>query len=190
MNPRKGLFLDRDGVINIDRGYVYRPEDFEFVEGIFHLCRAARQLGWPVFVVTNQAGIARGIYTEGDFLRLSAWMCGVFKSEGAPIEKVYFCPYHPEAGIGRYKVDSPMRKPWPGMFLQAAEEFGVDLSDSVSVGDKEIDVQAGIAAGIRCNLLYRAEAAARPVNSVADAVVARLVDVVPYLQRSTHSATL
>ena len=140
---RPALFLDRDGVINVDRGYVGKQEDFEFIPGIFDVCRIAKQLGYLIFVVTNQSGIGRGYYTEQDFLKLNDWMCGVFKTQGADIEKVYYSP----------SLDSPDRKPMPGMILRAAEEFDIDLSRSVLVGDNETDVQAGIAAGVGVNLL-------------------------------------
>jgi len=85
---RRALFLDRDGVINIVYGYVHKQDDFHFVEGIFDLCRIAKQLNYLIFVVTNQAGIGRGHYTENDFLALTDWMCGVFSKEGSPIDKV------------------------------------------------------------------------------------------------------
>lgn len=144
----KALFLDRDGVINVDRGYVYKQEDFEFIDGIFELCRCAKKLGFLIFVVTNQSGIGRGYYTEQDFIGLSDWMCGIFKDHGVDIEKVYFCPSRPEE-------NSPDRKPMPGMILRAAEEFDIDLSMSVLVGDKNSDIQAGIAAGVGINLMYK-----------------------------------
>ena len=181
MKRRPALFLDRDGVVNIDRAYVHEQEDFEFVDGIFELCRHARSQGYLIFVVTNQAGIARGYYSEDDFLRLTQWMCERFVAEGAAIDKVYFCPFHPEHGIGRYKLDSPFRKPGPGMILQAAEEFGVDLAASVLVGDMATDIQAGIAAGVGCNLLYcGAYASLRPPASNVPQV-SRLADVCRYL---------
>ena len=143
---RPALFLDRDGVINVDGGYVGRKEDFEFFPEIFELCRVAKQLGYLLFVVTNQSGIGRGYYTDQDFLALNDWMLGVFKEHGVDIDKVYYCPH----------LDSPDRKPEPGMILRAAGEFDVDLSRSILVGDKETDVQAGIAAGVGLNLLlYR-----------------------------------
>lgn len=154
MNLRPALFLDRDGVINIDHGYVHKKEDFTFFEGIFDICLTAKRLGYLIFVITNQAGIGRGYYTERDFLKLTEWMCGVFYNKGIVIDKVYFCPSHPEHGIGRYRVDSIYRKPRPGMIFQAAEEFRLDLSKSVLVGDKETDIQAGIAAGVGYNLLF------------------------------------
>src|ERR1043165_5019258 len=119
---RRALFLDRDGVINADRGYVGTRGEFEYVEGIFDLCRYATDLGFLLLVVTNQAGIARGYYSERDFLALTEWMCETFRERGAPIAKVYFCPSHPEHGLGEYKRESSFRKPGPGMILQAQTE--------------------------------------------------------------------
>jgi D-glycero-D-manno-heptose 1,7-bisphosphate phosphatase len=171
---RPALFLDRDGVINVDHAYVHRQENFEFIDGIFELVRRARAVDRCVFVVTNQAGIARGYYGEDDFHRLTAWMQGVFEAEGAPIDKVYYCPYHAEHGLGRYKLDSPLRKPRPGMILQAADEFGIDLARSLLVGDMATDIQAGEAAGVGRNLLYR------PHEPPGPGRIARLVDAAAY----------
>ena len=106
----RALFLDRDGVINHDAGYTSSVENFRFIDGIFNLCRAARQLGYLLIVVTNQAGIGRGYYSEEDFLTLTEWMCDHFKLEGAPIADVFYCPFHPEYGVGDYKKDSFDRK--------------------------------------------------------------------------------
>lgn len=181
LSRRPALFLDRDGVINIDHAYVSRPEDFEFVDGIFELCRTASRLGYLIFVVTNQAGIGRGYYSEQDFLKLTEWMCGVFNAQGVVIDKVYFCPSHPEHGVGQYKVDSPYRKPGPGMILQAAEEFDVDLARSVVVGDKETDIQAGVAAGVGCNLLYLPSGPEEAFETAASSIVERLSDVDEFL---------
>ena len=187
MAQRAALFLDRDGVINVDRAYVHRPQDFDFIEGIFDLCRNARQHDYLVFVVTNQAGIARGFYTEDDFLQLTRWMCGEFERRGAIIDKVYFCPFHAEHGIGPYKRDSPLRKPAPGMILQAAQEFDVDLGGSVLVGDMETDIQAGIGAGVGINLLFRPLAHAQAEATAATRQIDRLADVCAYLKRRPRS---
>lgn len=150
----RALFLDRDGVINLDIGYLHRAEDCVFVPGIFELVRAARQAAYDVFVVTNQAGIARGYYNEQTFAEFTAWMLGNFAAEGAPITQVYHCPHHPTAGIGEYKRLCECRKPAPGMLLQAAQEHGVDLAASIMVGDSITDMQAARVAGIgRCYLL-------------------------------------
>lgn len=150
----RALFLDRDGVINKDKAYVYRQSDFEFIPGIFDLCRNATEKGYLLFVVTNQAGIGRGYYTEHDFDRLTQWMCGMFAREGAAIANVYYCPTHPIHGLGSYKRESAFRKPNPGMILQASREFSLNLSASLLVGDKESDMQAGMAAGVGTNLLF------------------------------------
>lgn len=157
MGLRPALFLDRDGVINVDHGYVYRVDDFEFMPGIFDLVSAARAHGMACVVVTNQAGIARGRYTEQDFSALTRWMCARFAEQGAPLDRVYHCPTHPEAGIGDYRVDSPMRKPGPGMLLQARDELLLDLHRSVMLGDKASDILAGQAAGVGLNLMLRSE---------------------------------
>jgi len=145
---KKAVFLDRDGVINEDLGYVHKREDFCFKEGIFEFCHHAREAGYLVFVVTNQAGIARGYYTEEDYNELTRWMLQEFKDRGIDIEKVYYCPYHPTNGIGNYKRDSFNRKPNPGMLLQAREEFDVNLTDSILIGDKDSDMESGRRAGI------------------------------------------
>jgi D-glycero-D-manno-heptose 1,7-bisphosphate phosphatase len=145
----KALFIDRDGVINIDKVHVYLKEEFDFTPGIFDLCRKYSDAGFLIIVITNQAGIAKGIYTESDFLKLTEWMTGEFRKNGIKISKVYFCPHHPD-------ISGPCecRKPKPGMILKAKEEFDLDLLQSVLIGDKETDLQAGRSAGIPENNLH------------------------------------
>ncbi|MCP3726175.1 D-glycero-beta-D-manno-heptose 1,7-bisphosphate 7-phosphatase [Paraburkholderia sp. CNPSo 3272] len=150
---KRALFLDRDGVINVDIGYLHRPEDCTFVPGIFELVRKARRAGYGVFVVTNQAGIARGYYDERTFDAFTAWMLERFVAEGAPITQVYYCPHHPTAGLGEYKRHCECRKPAPGMFLRAAREHGIDLERSVMIGDAETDMVAAEQAGIQARYL-------------------------------------
>lgn len=145
---RRALFLDRDGVINVDHGYVHKQECFEFVDGIFELVTEARALDYLLVVVTNQSGIGRGFYTENDFTRLNNWMKDQFEARGAPLDAVYFCPDHPVHGLGHYLRDSPMRKPGPGMLLQARKDLGIDMAGSIMVGDNRSDMQAGAAAGV------------------------------------------
>lgn len=190
-SPQRALFLDRDGVINEDAGYTHRWDAFVFIDGIFELARAAHARGYLLFVVTNQAGIGRGFYTEDDFLALTGRMCARFEQEQAPIAKVYFDPTHPEHGLGAYRRPSSMRKPSPGMLLAAASEFGVSLADSLLVGDKASDLQAGRAAGVACNLLYRPRQAgdcdarageASLAETLATAVLHDLRDAIPYLR--------
>lgn len=143
----KAVFLDRDGIVNIEKNYVYKIEDFEFMPGIFDLCRKYQQEGYLLFIITNQAGIARGYYTEEQYLILTDWMIKQFEEQGILITKVYFCPHHPD-----FTGECECRKPNPGMILQAAKEFDIALSDSILIGDKESDIEAGERAGIGANL--------------------------------------
>src|SRR5262249_3604921 len=148
------LFLDRDGVINVDHGYVHRPEQFEFVPGIFELGRFwANELREPIIVITNQSGIGCGLFHEIDYADLTRWMCDRFAAEGAAIARVYHSPYHPRHGVGPYRRDHPWRKPNPGMILQAASDLNLDLGRSVIVGDKMSDIAAGAAAGVGLRIL-------------------------------------
>lgn len=154
---RKAFFLDRDGVINVEKDYVHRIEDFDFMDGIFDLLEVAQEQNYLLVVITNQAGIARGYYTEEDFHQLNTWMLDQFKEKGIHISKVYFCPFHPVHGSGKYKVDSEFRKPGPGMILQAEKELDIDLSRSLLLGDKESDIEAGRRAGIKKNILLKSD---------------------------------
>lgn len=145
---KPALFLDRDGVINVEMNYVCRTDEFIFVDGIFDLCRKAVSAGMVIVVVTNQAGIGRGYYTEVQFQELSVWMCKCFTKEGIAIERVYYCPYHAEHGIGKYKVESFDRKPNPGMILRARDDLGLWLEGSILIGDKASDIAAARAASV------------------------------------------
>jgi D,D-heptose 1,7-bisphosphate phosphatase len=145
----RALFLDRDGVINHEVGYLHRVEEVHFVDGIFSLCRTAAGLGYRLIVVTNQAGIARGFYSEADFDALMVWMKDAFRTEGVELDAVYHCPFHPEHGVGKYKQDHEDRKPGTGMLRRGVREFGVELRDSVMVGDRCTDIAAANAAGLR-----------------------------------------
>ena len=166
MSESKALFLDRDGVINVEYGYVHRHEDFHFHTGIFELCRAAQDLGYILIVVTNQAGIARGFYTEAEFLELTDWMTEKFAERKIHLARVYYCPYHPVHGVGDYKIDSLDRKPGPGMFLRARADFDLNLTSSVLVGDKPSDILAGKAAGVGTAILLKSEFGQEGLNGV------------------------
>lgn len=144
----KALFLDRDGVINIDSGYVYQKDKFIFIDGIFELVKKANELQFKVIIVTNQAGIGRGYYTEEDFWNLMNWVKQEFLNHGAKIDEIYFCPFHAEFGLGEYKRDSYDRKPNPGMLLKAKEKYHLDMSKCIMIGDKDSDMEAAKAAGI------------------------------------------
>ena len=143
------LFLDRDGVINREVGYLHDPADVVFVEGIFSLCRAARRLGYKLVVITNQSGIARGLYTEAQFQHLMTWMRAEFQQQGITLDAVYHCPFHPVHGVGEYKREHEDRKPGPGMLLRAQRDLDLDLARSVLVGDRHSDIAAAHAAGLR-----------------------------------------
>ena len=158
-HPRPALFLDRDGVINIEKNYVHLIEDFEFTEGIFDLCRSAFKKDMPIVVITNQAGIGRGYYSEEQFHVLTDWMKARFKEMDAPISAVYYCPYHPEFGIGPYKKDSYDRKPNPGMILRARDDLKLDLSRSMLIGDRASDIAAAKNAGIGFSMLLGSNSA-------------------------------
>jgi len=182
------LFLDRDGVINVDHGYVHRPDQFEFLPGIFELVRfAVHQLAWPVVVTTNQSGIGRGFFDEAAFQSLTDWMCERFRQEQAPITKVYHCPYHPLHGIGAYRLDHDWRKPKPGMLLQAAADLDLDLPRSVLVGDTIDDILAGAHAGV--GLCIRMNGHRKPLGSgiPPHLVVSTLPEAVSVLRRNRLS---
>jgi len=146
---KKALFLDRDGVINVEKEYLYKQEDFAFIDGIFELCRHYQEQGYLIFVVTNQSGIARAYYSEEDFAKLTQWMLDEFTKQGIVISKVYHCPHHP-----KLSGECSCRKPKPGMLLDAAREFDVDLANSIIIGDKERDIEAGLNAGLREAYLF------------------------------------
>jgi D-glycero-D-manno-heptose 1,7-bisphosphate phosphatase len=153
--PRPALFLDRDGVLNEDPGYVYRVEDFVWIPGAREAIAAFKAAGWWVFVVTNQSGVGRGYYTEADVAVLHAHMQAELARVGAGIDAYYHCPDHPQAEIEAYRhPDPPRRKPNPGMLLEAISQWPVDLTRSVMVGDKDADLEAGRRAGVALGLKF------------------------------------
>lgn len=148
MPIKKAIFLDRDGVINKEKIHLFRVEDFEFIDGVFDACRCFISQGFLIVIITNQAGIAKGYYTESDYNILTDWMLERFIENGVYISGVYHCPHHPDfTGLCQ------CRKPAPGMILRAAGELGINLAESLLVGDKFSDVEAGRAAGIAGNFL-------------------------------------
>jgi len=167
---KKALFLDRDGVINVEKEYLYKIEDFEFIDGIFELCKHYQELGYEIFVVTNQSGIARGYYTEDDFHLLTSWMEKEFVKKDIYIKKVYYCPHHPSIS-----GECMCRKPHPGMLLEAQKEFGIDLEHSILVGDKERDIEAALHAGLLESYLFDEHHTTK--SSKATKIVTKLKDI-------------
>ncbi|KAF0215604.1 MAG: D-glycero-D-manno-heptose 1 7-bisphosphate [Geobacteraceae bacterium] len=142
---RRAVFLDRDGTVNVEKEYLYLPEDFEFIPGAPQAIRLLKDAGFCVIVVTNQSGVARGYYDEAAVSSLHRHMDAELAKFGAKVDAYYFCPHHPQHGIGEYRKECDCRKPLPGMLLQAAAEFAVDLTRSYIIGDKPADVEAGLA---------------------------------------------
>lgn len=171
------MLLDRDGVLNRDRGYVARAEEFEFLPGAFDALRALARRGFRLIVVTNQSGIGRGYYGENDFQTLTRWMLAQLRTEGIELAGVYHCPHAPEARCA-------CRKPAPGLLLRAARELRLDLGRSWLVGDKPSDIQAARAAGVGRAVLVRSGKRIRDARG-ADHVCDSLADV-PRLLKSPY----
>lgn len=140
---RPVIFLDRDGTINEEVNYLHRPEDLKILPGAAEAISRFNQAGCLVIVITNQAGIGRGYYTQQDMEKLNEYMNQVLAEQNAHIDGFYFCPHHPEHGIGEYKKDCDCRKPGIGMFRQAEQDFSIEKAHSYMIGDKLIDTQAG-----------------------------------------------
>ena len=144
---RRAVFLDRDGVLNQDRGYVSRPEDFEWLPGVMHALRALQRSGWCLVVVTNQSGIARGLYGPAEFENLTAWMHSELAQHGITLDAVYHCPHLPDAPLAVWRRQCDCHKPAPGMLRRAARDLKLDLSSCVMIGAEPADIAAGRAAG-------------------------------------------
>ena len=174
---RRAVFLDRDGVLNADYGYVGRAADFRWLPGVMPALRRLQQAGRALVVVTNQSGIARGCYTEDDLTAVHAHMRQELADAGIALAGVYACPHLPDAPVAAYRRVCACRKPQPGMLLRAAAELELDLARSCIVGDKPSDIEAGRAAALaRCWLVGTADEAARCGASGAVRDLAQAVD--------------
>jgi D-glycero-D-manno-heptose 1,7-bisphosphate phosphatase len=180
---RPGLFLDRDGVVNRETGYLYRPDQVVFTPGIFDLCRHAQALGFMIIIITNQSGIARQLYSEADFHSLMNWMKQEFLRQNIRVDGYYFCPHHPDCGVGVYRKECEDRKPQPGMILKASSDHTIDLKHSVLVGDRCSDIQAGAAANVPNLILLRGTEPAGCAEGPAHSIVSTLHEIIPILKR-------
>ena len=132
----KAVFLDRDGTINVEKHYLHKVEEFEFLPGVIEGLKILQDAGYLLVIVTNQSGIGRGYYTEEDFHHLNKWMIDTLKKQGVDITKVYYCPHLPNATVESYRKDCDCRKPKLGMYMQAAHELDIDVDSSYTIGDK------------------------------------------------------
>jgi len=148
MENRPAVFFDRDGVLNKDIGYLYKIEEFVWIEGAVEAIKACNQAGWLVFVITNQSGVARGYYTETDVQRLHEWMSFDLKKQNAHIDEFFYCPHYEYGQIRKYKKRCSCRKPKIGMINQAIEKYSIDIKKSILIGDKDSDIECAKKAGI------------------------------------------
>jgi D-glycero-D-manno-heptose 1,7-bisphosphate phosphatase len=168
---QRAVFLDRDGVINVDHGYVHKIEHFRFVPGSDVALARLQAAGWRLVVVTNQAGLARGLYSIDDYERFTAHLRQQLAAAGVQLDAVLHCPHLPDAAVDAYRLACNCRKPGPGMLLRAARELSLDMPASVIVGDRLSDVLAGRAAGVGHGVLVRSGHALDPADAQrADAV--------------------
>lgn len=149
MANNKAVFLDRDGVINIDKGYVHKINDFIFIKGIFSLLQYLLKKKYILIIITNQSGIARGIFTKKDYLNLTKWMEKEFKNRNIHIADIYYCPHHPE-----FTGKCTCRKPKAGLIKQAIKKHDINIKQSWIIGNNSTDVLAGNQAGIHYKVLY------------------------------------
>ncbi|MBP3197357.1 MAG: HAD family hydrolase [Butyrivibrio sp.] len=154
---RKAVFLDRDGTINVDKDYLYKIEDFEYLPGVIEGLRLFQDLGYTLIVLTNQSGIARGFYTEKDYKLIEMWMENDLKSKGIKISASYFCPHLPDAPIKKYNVLCDCRKPKLGMFRRAMMEWDLDIDKCIAIGDKMRDLAICKVSGCKGYLISKSE---------------------------------
>ena len=149
MRGRRAVFLDRDGTINVDKRYLYRAEDFEYLDGAVEGLRHLGDMGFILVLITNQSGIARGYYSEDDYKKLDAWLKADLKSKGVTLEKSYFCPHHPSGTVPGYARACECRKPKTGLFWKAAGELGIDMDRSYAIGDRMRDLSICGESGVK-----------------------------------------
>ncbi|EPE37370.1 D,D-heptose 1,7-bisphosphate phosphatase [Candidatus Photodesmus katoptron] len=152
---KPAVFLDRDGVLNVDYGYVYNKSNFDFIDNVFEATRQLQCMGYILVLITNQSGIARGLFTKKDFLSLTTWMYRSFLKHKVEFTGIYYCPHHPTLGLGKYLTQCNCRKPKPGMLIKARDYLNIDMKNSVMVGDKVEDMIAANRANVGTKILVR-----------------------------------
>lgn len=172
------IFLDRDGTVNVDHGYVHEIDDFQFIDGVIEAMQELKKMGYALVLVTNQSGIARGMYSEDQFMQLTEWMDWSLADRDVDLDGIYYCPHHPEAAVESYRQQCDCRKPQPGMLLSAMKELNIDMAASYMVGDKIDDIQAGKTAGVGTTVLVRSgETVTAEGEKAADWVIDSLADL-------------
>ncbi|MBK5073243.1 D-glycero-beta-D-manno-heptose 1,7-bisphosphate 7-phosphatase [Budviciaceae bacterium CWB-B4] len=172
-NSIPAVFLDRDGTINIDHGYVHEIDQFQFIDGVIEACAELKKMGFALVLVTNQSGIARGKFTEDQFMILTEWMDWSLADRDVDLDGIYYCPHHPEGTISEFTQTCDCRKPQPGMLLSAQKELNIDMAASYMVGDKPEDMQAAINAGVGHKVLVRT---GKPVTPEGEALADMVLD--------------
>lgn len=177
---KPAVFLDRDGTINIDYDHVHQIDKFDFIEGVIEACKALKEMGYLLVIVTNQSGIARGKFTEDQFLILTEWMDWSLADRGVELDGIYYCPHMPDFGCD-------CRKPKPGMLLDAQKKLDIDMSASYMLGDKLSDIQAGKAAGVGTNILVRTgQALTEEGEKTADFVLNSLSELPAFIRQRSQ----
>lgn len=178
------IFLDRDGTINIDHGYVYEIDRFQFIDGVIDACIELKAMGFALVLVTNQSGIARGKFTEAQFTKLTEWMDWSLADRGIDLDGIYYCPHHPEGSVAAFTQVCDCRKPKAGMLLLAKEDLHIDMAASYMVGDKLDDMQAAINAGIGHKILVRT---GKEITAEGEALADKVLDSLSALPKIIKS---
>jgi D-glycero-D-manno-heptose 1,7-bisphosphate phosphatase len=188
--PRKAAFIDRDGVINVERGFLHRVEEFVFLPGAVDALLRLQADGYLLVVITNQSGIARGLYSVADFLRLTAYMQQRLLAAGVELSAVEYCPHLADAQLPEFRLDCDCRKPRPGMLQRAAAALDIDMARSILVGDRATDIQAGRSAGVgHCWLVRSGMPLTQQDIDLADGVFDDLAACVRELSVDEHPST-
>ncbi|AWX14533.1 D-glycero-beta-D-manno-heptose-1,7-bisphosphate 7-phosphatase [Mergibacter septicus] len=183
----KAVFLDRDGTLNIDYGYVHQIDHFHFINGSIEALYQLKKMGYLLVLITNQSGIARGYFSEAQFLQLTEWMDWSLADRNVDLDGIYYCPHHPE-GQGEYRQECDCRKPQAGMLIEAIEHLQIDPKQSIMIGDKEEDMLAGKNAGIAHNILVRT---GKPITKngeqIATHILNSIADLPAYLKQLSQN---